>query len=83
MYIYQVRTQAVNHQVVLLTNLGLPITLKLSIRFHPDYEMLGVLHQKVGPDYVERIIMPQIESVLRKILGHLMPKMFIPIEQVF
>lgn len=71
MYIYQVRTQAVNHEVVVLTNLGLPITLKLSIRFHPDYEMLGVLHQKVGPDYVERIIMPQIESVLRKNIGTL------------
>ena len=71
MYIYQVRTQAVNHEVVVLTNLGLPITLKLSIRFHPDYEMLGVLHQKVGPDYAERIIMPQIESVLRKNIGTL------------
>ena len=33
--------------------------------------MLGVLHQKVGPDYVERIIMPQIESVLRKNIGTL------------
>ncbi|MDD5227403.1 MAG: prohibitin family protein [Methylococcales bacterium] len=71
MYIYQVRTQAVNHELIVLTNLGLPITLKLSIRFHPDYEMLGVLHQKVGPDYVDRIIMPQIESVLRKNIGTL------------
>lgn len=71
MYIYPVRTQAVNHELVVLTNLGLPITLKLSIRFHPDYEMLGVLHQKVGPDYVDRIIMPQIESVLRKNIGTL------------
>ncbi len=71
MTIYQVRTQAVNHELVVLTNLGLPITLKLSTRFHPDYEMLGFLHQKVGPDYVNQIVIPQIESVLRKKIGEL------------
>lgn len=71
MTIYQVRTQAINHDLVVLTNSGLPITLKLSTRFHPDYEMLGFLHQKVGPDYVNRIIIPQIESVLRKKIGEL------------
>jgi len=71
MTVYQVRTQAINHELVVLTNLGLPITLKLSTRFHPDYEMLGFLHQKVGPDYVNRIVIPQIESVLRKKIGEL------------
>ena len=71
MTIYQVRTQAVNHELVVLTNLGLPITLKLSTRFHPDYEMLGFLHQKVGPDYVNQIVIPQIDSVLRKKIGEL------------
>lgn len=71
MTIYQVRTQAINHDLVVLTNSGLPITLKLSTRFHPDYEMLGILHQKVGPDYANRIVIPQIESVLRKKIGEL------------
>lgn len=71
MTVYQVRTQAINHDLVVLTNSGLPITLKLSTRFHPDYEMLGFLHQKVGPDYANRIVIPQIESVLRKKIGEL------------
>lgn len=71
MTVYQVRTQAINHELIVLTNLGLPITLKLSTRFHPDYEMLGFLHKKVGPDYVNRIVIPQIESVLRKKIGEL------------
>ncbi|MGI9213134.1 MAG: SPFH domain-containing protein, partial [Methylococcaceae bacterium] len=28
------------------------------------------LHQKVGPDYLNRVIVPQIESVMRKQLGN-------------
>ena len=71
MTVYQVRTQAINNELVVLTNMGLPITLKLSVRFHPDYDMLGFLHQKLGPDYVNTVVMPQIDSVLRKKIGEL------------
>jgi regulator of protease activity HflC (stomatin/prohibitin superfamily) len=31
--------------------------------------MLGVLHQKVGPDYEVNVIIPQIESIIRKYFG--------------
>jgi regulator of protease activity HflC (stomatin/prohibitin superfamily) len=74
MYSYNVRIQTIMHDFDVLTNRGLPIHLKLAIRFHPEYEMVGVLHQKVGPDYVNTIIIPQIESVLRKNIGHLDPE---------
>ena len=36
--------------------------------------MLSVLHQQVGPDYVNTIIIPQIESILRKEIGHYNPE---------
>lgn len=74
MYIYSVRVQTLKHELSVLTNKGLPITLKLAIRYHPEYEMLGVLHKKVGTDYVNRIVLPQIESVLRKKIGKLDPE---------
>ena len=74
MHIYNVRIQTRLHEFTVLTNKGLPIELSLAIRFRPEYEMLGVLHQQVGPDYVEKIIVPQIESVLRKNIGKLNPE---------
>ena len=38
------------------------------------YELLGVLHQEVGPDYLNKIILPQIESVLRRNIGQYTPE---------
>jgi len=31
--------------------------------------MLTTLHQKIGPDYLQRIVLPQIESIMRRQLG--------------
>lgn len=66
MYIYDTRQQLVRHDMVALSNEGLPLSLFLAIRFKPEYDMLGILHQQVGPDYVNRIVVPQVESVLRR-----------------
>jgi regulator of protease activity HflC (stomatin/prohibitin superfamily) len=74
MFIYNVRIQTILHEFNVLTQEGLPIHLKLAIRFRPEYEMVGVLHQQVGPDYVNTIIIPQVESVLRKNIGQLTPE---------
>ncbi len=70
MYIYTVRIQTIKHEMVVLTNKGLPITLKLAIRYHPEYQMLGFLHQRIGPEYL-KILLPQIESVIRIKAGEL------------
>ncbi|ALG69298.2 prohibitin family protein [Beggiatoa leptomitoformis] len=74
MTIYNVRVQILLHDFEVLTNRGLPITLRLAIRFRPIYELIGVLHKEVGPDYPNKIILPQIESVLRKRIGKLTPE---------
>lgn len=66
---YNVRVQQVNPELDVLTKTGLRIKLKLSIRYHPEYDVLGVLHQKVGPDYVEKIVIPEVESTLRTTIG--------------
>ncbi|OQW87560.1 MAG: hypothetical protein BWK78_09030 [Thiotrichaceae bacterium IS1] len=69
MTVYDVRVQTVLHEFSVLTKKGLPIHLDIAIRYHPEYEMLGLLHKEVGPDYVQKIVIPQIESVLRKGIG--------------
>ncbi|MBU0485493.1 MAG: prohibitin family protein [Proteobacteria bacterium] len=69
MTVYNVRLQTVAHQMEVLSSKGLMVTLSLSIRYRPERQVLGVLHQEVGPDYLHRIILPEVEAKLRAILG--------------
>lgn len=74
MYIYNVRVQVIFHEFEVLTSSGLPIKLSLAVRYQPIYDLLGLLHQGVGPDYPNKIILPQIESVLRRNIGKYSPE---------
>lgn len=70
-YVYNVRIQEISPELHVLTKTGLRVHLNLSIRFAPQYNVLGILHQKVGPDYVNVVIIPEIVAVLREIIGTL------------
>lgn len=69
LYIYEVRKQLAYHDFDVISNKGLTVHLSLAIRYSPEYDLLAVLHQKIGTDYLNRVILPQIESVMRKELG--------------
>jgi regulator of protease activity HflC (stomatin/prohibitin superfamily) len=71
---YNARVQLMKHEFDVLTNKGLPIHVKIAVRFRPQYDLIAILHQQVGPDYVDKIIIPQIESVLRKNIGQYDPE---------
>lgn len=68
--IYNVRVQEERRELEVLDNTGLRFTLSISIRFRPEYDVLGVLHQRVGPDYAEKIVIPEVEAVLRTTAGN-------------
>lgn len=70
MYIYELRKQVALHEFDVLTAKGMTVHLSLAIRFQPELELLGMLHQRIGEDYLNRVIIPQTESVLRKELGN-------------
>jgi len=69
MTVYDVRYQVAPHQMEVLTNKGLKVGVTMSIRYRPETEILGVLHQVVGPDYLKKIVIPEVEAVLRTVLG--------------
>ncbi len=70
MEIYNARAQMIDHTTVVLTSSGLAVTFNLSIRYRPDYAMLGLLHQKIGKDYLKTVVIPEVEAVLRTQVGH-------------
>ncbi len=68
-YVYNVRIQEISSELTVLARSGLHVLVYFSVRYAPDKRMLGVLHQKVGPDYANKVIIPQIESVIRGVIG--------------
>lgn len=69
LHIYEVRKMVAYHEFDVISNKGLTVHLSLAIRYRPEYDLLGILHKRIGPDYLQRVILPQIESVMRKQLG--------------
>lgn len=70
MNIYEVRKQVVSHELAVLSVDGLNLQLTLAIRYRPEIDLLGMLHENIGPEYLTRVVIPQTESVLRKQLGN-------------
>lgn len=67
--VYNVRFQTNPHEMDVLSNKGMQVHVKMAIRYQPEYDTLGVLHQKVGPDYFRKIIIPDVEATIRKVAG--------------
>jgi len=71
MYIYDTRVQQNKHNMTVLTKEGLKVNILVSIRYYPELNTVGVLHKRVGPDYVDRVVIPEVESIIRIQAGHL------------
>ncbi len=72
--IYNVREQQVTHEFHVLSQDGLRIDIFVSIRYHPHRDIqLNHLHQELGPDYLEAVIIPEVEAALRMIIGKYEP----------
>lgn len=69
MHIYEVRKQLVSTSFDVLSARGLSVHLDVAVRYLPDREQLGILHQTIGPDYAERVVISQVQSVMRKSLS--------------
>jgi regulator of protease activity HflC (stomatin/prohibitin superfamily) len=48
-----------------LTKDGQVVKVEISVRFHPDPASIYRLHQRIGPDYVNKLIRPEMRSQAR------------------
>ena len=71
---YEVRQQEVLEKMTVLSNNGLDIILEATIWFQPSYEQLGLLHQKRGLEYIDRVIKPAVRSATRSVVGRYAPE---------
>lgn len=73
--IYNVRQQNLFMQdMEVLSSNGLEIKLDLSVLYHPKIEELGLLHKTKGKNYVDVVIVPEIRSAARSVVGRYTPE---------
>ena len=69
MYVYDVKEQTSEEKMDVLDRNGLSISVDITVRFHPLYEKIGYLHEKFGEGYVNRLVIPEVRSAVRKVMG--------------
>lgn len=74
MYIYNVKKQEDKSVMSVLSRNGLTIKVELSYRYQPTENNLPELHQTVGKNYLETIILPEIRSATREVIGQYLPE---------
>jgi regulator of protease activity HflC (stomatin/prohibitin superfamily) len=74
MYIYDVRIAKVDYTVPVLSTDGLSINVQVSVRYRPVAKSIPQLHQQIGPDYVARIIIPEVVTAVREVMGRYRPE---------
>ena len=72
-YVYNTRIQTVADSLSVLTLNGLTMDFEFSIRYRPKKLLVGMLHKTVGPEYQESVIVPEVKSILRSIIGRYKP----------
>ncbi|WP_243471984.1 prohibitin family protein [Winogradskyella sp. MH6] len=73
-YVYEVRRQEIFEKMKVLSSNGLDIQLDASAWYKPDVKNLGKLHQEIGDNYLQRIILPTIRSAARSVVGRYTPE---------
>ncbi|MBF0200246.1 MAG: prohibitin family protein [Desulfamplus sp.] len=74
MYVYDTRIQEKKQTVNVLSQNGLTIQVYVSIRYHVDRHQLPYLHKLVGPEYLDKVIIPSVISSVRDVVGAYKPE---------
>jgi regulator of protease activity HflC (stomatin/prohibitin superfamily) len=68
-YIYSTRVMKVSDKTVLLTKEGMEIVVDWAARYRVDPAHLPELHRNLGPDYANKVVVPEVISSLRQVFG--------------
>lgn len=72
--IYNIKKQEQEEMLDVLSSNGLAIKLDVSIRFRPVVDKIGYLHNEIGESYLSTIIIPEVRSSTRRIIGKYTPE---------
>ena len=74
MVIYKVRQSETSEDMNVLSSNGLEIKADVSAWYKPNYSQLGLLHAKIGNDYMRVIVIPALRASARSVIGRYTPE---------
>jgi regulator of protease activity HflC (stomatin/prohibitin superfamily) len=66
---YDVKEQKREETMDVLDKEGLSINLDVTIIFNPFYDKIGYLHENIGENYVDVMVIPNVRSTVRAVTG--------------
>lgn len=74
MFIYDVRKQQAEESMDVLSSNGLSIAVDITVIYRPNESKIADLHNLIGTDYFRKIVIPEVRSSVRKIIGRYTPE---------
>jgi len=74
MFVYNVQTNEAFEKMSVLSKNGLTIIVDLSYRYQPDPKQIGYLHEEIGDNYLNKIVIPEIRAATREVIGKYLPE---------
>ena len=74
MVVYKVRQQETSEDMNVLSSNGLEIKADVSAWYKPKFSEIGLLHAKVGEDYLRVIVIPALRASARSVIGRYTPE---------
>ncbi len=69
LYVYTVKESTAEEKMDVLDKNGLSINVDVTVRFHPVYKRIGYLHEEFGKAYVTNLVVPEVRSAVRQVMG--------------
>lgn len=73
MYVYKVRQQEVSEEMNVLSSNGLEINIDVTAWYQARWTELGILHQRIGENYLNEVVIPALRSSARTVIGRYTP----------
>jgi regulator of protease activity HflC (stomatin/prohibitin superfamily) len=68
-YDYDIRLQLVSYDYSVISGDGLVLQFKVSVRCRPRLDTLAFLQKDIGPDYIDKIVIPESQQAIRQVVG--------------
>ena len=68
--VYNVKERKTEETLDVLDKNGLSINVEISVRYNPISQKLPFLHQQFGKDYENQLIIPEVRSTVRQVMGN-------------
>jgi hypothetical protein len=69
LFLYDLRLQSATETYNTISRDGISLTASINIRYRLKRESIPQLHQSIGPDYVEALVIPEIGNRMREVIS--------------